>query len=168
MNIRIENEYDLDDVYKVNIKAFESSAEARLVNKLRTNLDNYISIVAELDQKIVGHIFFSPVELNGYSPSIKLMGLAPMAVIPEYQNKGIGSKLVEEGLKYCEKEEVDAVFVLGHPDYYIKFGFVPSVNYGIKSEYNVPDDVFMVLELHKGILKNKSGTIKYNKEFNYL
>ena len=96
---------------------------------------------------------------------MKLMGLAPMAVLPEFQNQGIGSKLVKEGLRHCSRENNDAVFVLGHPDFYTKFGFLPSVKYGIKSDYDVPDETFMAIELKSGILDGKQGTIKYNIAF---
>ena len=88
-----------------------------------------------------------------------------MAVLPKYQRTGIGSKLVKTGIQRCMSEGYEAVVVLGHPDYYPKFGFVPSVRYGIKSEYQVPDEAFMILELKKDVLKGKQGTIKYQKVF---
>lgn len=93
------------------------------------------------------------------------MGLAPLAVLSQYQNKGIGSKLVKAGLECCQSLGYDAVVVLGHPNYYPKFGFVPSVKYSIKSEYDVPDEVFMLVELTLGSVKNNKGTIKYNDAF---
>ena len=89
-----------------------------------------------------------------------------MAVLSTYQNKGIGSKLVKAGLEQCRSQGYIAVVVLGHPNYYPKFGFVPSVKYGIKSEYEVPDEVFMILELIPGSLKNHEGVIKYHEAFN--
>ena len=81
------------------------------------------------------------------------------------QNKGIGSLLVKAGIQQCISEGYDVIVVLGHPNYYPKFGFVPSVNYGIKSEYEVPEDVFMVLELKENALKGKQGTVKYHEAF---
>lgn len=89
-----------------------------------------------------------------------------MAVLSQYRNKGIGSKLVIAGLERCRSLGYDAVVVLGHPDYYPTFGFEPSVRYGIKSEYDVPDDVFMIMELVPGSLKNHNGVIKYHEFFN--
>ena len=137
-----------------------------MVNALRNNGCTYISLVAELESKVVGHILFTPVELSGDKDKLKIIGLAPMAVLNKYQNKGIGSKLVEAGLDKCKSLGYDAVVVLGHPNYYPKFGFVPSIKYGIKSEYDVPDEVFMILELVPDALKNHEGIIKFHEAFN--
>ena len=166
MNIREEVASDIDKIWKVNSEAFETEAEANLVNALRNSGCTYLSLVAETENKIVGHILFTPVELSGNDNNLKIMGLAPMAVLSKYQNKGIGSKLVQAGLERCRSLGYDAVVVLGHPNYYPKFGFVPSVKYGIKSEYEVPDEVFMILELIPGSLKNHGGIIKYHETFN--
>lgn len=107
----------------------------------------FISLVAETETNIVGRIFFTEVELTGSENKLKIMGPAPMAVLSQFQNKGIGSGLVKAGLARCQSLDYDAVVVLGHPDYYPKFGFVPSVRFGIKSEHEVPDEVFMILGL---------------------
>ena len=93
------------------------------------------------------------------------MGLAPMAVSSEYQKKGVGSQLVKAGLEHCSTSGVDAVVVLGHPDYYPKFGFVPSVKFGIKPELDVPEEVFMIQEIKKGCLDGRIGTIKFHEAF---
>lgn len=166
MNIREEQPADVDEIRKVNSEAFETDAEANLVNALRSSGCAYISLVAETDGNIVGHILFTPVELTENKNNLKIMGLAPMAVLSKFQNKGIGSKLVNSGLEYCKSQGYDAVVVLGHPAYYPRFGFIPSVEYGIKSEYDVPDDVFMILELVPEALKGHKGIIKYHEEFN--
>jgi len=122
---------------------------------------------ATVDGKLVGHILFSPVTLDSKS-ALQLMGLAPMAVLPSQQRQGIGSALVEAGLAQCHLAKCGAVAVLGHPDYYPKFGFKPSTNFAIKSEYDVPAQVFMIVELEKGYLKDCSGTIAYHEEFKNL
>ena len=166
MNIREEVSSDIDEIWKVNSEEFETKAEANLVNSLRNIGCPYLSLVAETDNEVVGHILFTPVELSGNKNKLKIMGLAPMAVLSKYQNKGIGSRLVRSGLEHCKSLGFDAVVVLGHPDYYPKFGFVPTVKYGIGSEYEVPDEVFMILELIPGSLKNHEGIIKYNDTFN--
>lgn len=163
MNIREELPSDISKIWEVNSEAFETEAEANLVNALRSSGCTYISLVAETEDKVVGHIFFTPVELSGDEDKLKLMGLAPMAILSQYQNKGIGSKLVNAGLEQCRSLGYDAVVVLGHPNYYPKFGFVQSVKYGIKSEYEVPDEVFMILELTPDALKNHRGIIKYHE-----
>jgi putative acetyltransferase len=166
MIIREEKPYDIEPIWEVNTDAFETDAEARLVNALRVSDCKFISLVAETDNKVIGHILFTPVELKGSDNNLNLMGLGPMAVLSRHQNSGIGSQLVEAGLARCRSQGYDAVVVLGHPHYYPRFGFVPSVQYGIKSEYDVPDDVFMVLELAPGSLKNHRGIIKYHELFN--
>lgn len=165
MNIREELPSDISKIWEVNSEAFETDAEANLVNALRSSGCTYISLVAETEDKVVGHIFFTPVELSGDENKLKIMGLAPMAILSPYQNKGIGSKLVNAGLEHCRSLGYDAVVVLGHPNYYPKFGFVPSVEYAIKSEYEVPGEAFMILELTPDALKNHRGIIKYHEAF---
>ena len=165
MNIRKEKDSDKEIIWKVNAEAFETEAEANLVNALRDSGIPFISLVAEEDEEIVGHILFTPVELIGDDSGLKLMGLAPMAVLPKFQKKGIGSQLVKTGKEKCSTQGYDAIIVLGHPEYYPKFDFIPSVKYGIKSEYNVPDETFMLLELKEGLLKDKNGVIKYHSAF---
>jgi len=166
MNIRKERSSDVEKIWKVNSEAFETEVEAKLVNSLRKSGCPCISLVAEIENSIVGHILFTPVELTGNKNKLKIMGLAPMAVLDQYQNKGIGSELVMAGLKCCQSLGCDAVVVLGYANYYSRFGFVPSVKYNIKSEYDVPDDVFMMLELVPGVLTNYKGVIKYHDAFN--
>ena len=168
MNIRKEKDSDKTIIWKVNAEAFETEAEANLVNALRDSGIPFISLVAEEDEVIVGHILFTPVKLMGDDSGLKLVGLAPMAVLSKHQKKGIGSQLVKTGIVRCSAQGYDAVVVLGHPDYYPRFGFVSSVKYQIKSEYDVPDEVFMVLELKQGSLEHKTGVIKYQDAFGNL
>jgi len=170
MNIRLEQPSDIEQIWSVNADAFTTDVEANLVNTLRDSGCPLVSLVAEEGGQIVGHILFTPVELSrdGADSDIqelKLMGLAPMAVVSDYQKKGVGSQLVKAGLEHCNTLGVDAVVVLGHPDYYPRFGFVPSVEYGIKAGLDVPEDVFMVQELVKGCLDGKRGTIKFHEAF---
>ncbi len=162
--IRNEAPEDYEEVRRVNQLAFGQDGEARLVDALREAAP-HISLVAVVDGQIVGHIFFSPVEVEGVSSSFEAMGLAPMAVVPEYQNKGIGSELVCHGLKACTGLGHEIVFVLGHPRYYPRFGFSTASAKGLRSEYDVPDEVFMVVELRPGALRGRTGTVKYRPEF---
>ena len=166
MSIRAEKKTDIKNIWQINAKAFEGEEEANLVNALRNSGTPYISLVYEKNNNLSGHIFFTPVELVGDTTNLRLIGLAPMAVNPKMQNKGIGSSLIKAGIKQCLNEGYDAIVVLGHPNYYPKFGFIPSVKYGIKSEYDVPENVFMILELRENALKEKTGTIKYHAAFN--
>ena len=165
MLIRTEEPKDRAAVHAVNVSAFETPAEADLVDALRKEAYPIVSLVAEQDGAIVGHIMFSPVTLSGHA-DLKIMGLAPMAVAPEQQNKGIGSALVRAGLERCKELGFGATVVLGHTWFYPRFGFVPSVRYGIGCEYEVPQDVFMVMELQPGYLREATGIIKFHAAFN--
>ncbi|MGH9162743.1 MAG: GNAT family N-acetyltransferase [Vicinamibacteraceae bacterium] len=164
MNIRAEREEDRAAVHVVNRAAFETATEANLVDVLRAQAQPVVSLVAELDGSIVGHILFSPVTLSG-RPELRIMGLAPMAVVPEQQRKGIGSALVRAGLEECKRIRAGAVVVLGHAEYYPRFGFLPAARFGIRCEYDVPEDVFMALEIEPDFLQGVSGTISYHAAF---
>lgn len=155
---------DREAVFAVNAAAFETSSEAALVEALRARAQPTVSLVAELDGRIVGHILFSPVIAEACD-SVRIMGLGPMAVVPEQQGKAIGAALVRAGLDACRKLGVGAVVVLGHPQYYPRFGFEPASRFGIRCEYDVPDDAFMVLELEAGSLLGVSGQVRYHEAF---
>ena len=91
-----------------------------------------------------------------------------MAVLPGWQNQGIGSMLVQKGLEACRRQKFEAVVVLGHPRFYPRFGFIPSVEFGIRSEYDVSPEVFMILELKPGVLSGSPGTVKYHEVFDRI
>ena len=165
INIRFEQPNDIEQIKNVHLIAFETETEANIVDALRNAGVDLISLVAEMNGKIIGHILFSPVK---FDKDTKIMGLAPMAVLPNWQRKGVGSKLINEGMKACKQAGYEAVVVLGHPDYYPRFGFEPSVNFKINSEYDIPPEVFMVKELKKGALKDTFGIVKYHQIFNEL
>ena len=162
--IRAEEAHDRAAIHAVNAAAFGTSAEANLVEALREQAAPLISLVALEGDAVVGHILFSPVTHPG-RPDLRIMGLAPMAVAPAHQRQGIGSALVRAGLEECRRLGFDAVVVLGHPDYYPRFGFRPSTRFGIRSEYDVPEDVFMVLELVPGALRDAPGIVRYHAAF---
>jgi len=167
MRIRVEKVNDFAAVYAVNVSAFETPAEAKLIYSLREHAEPIISLVAEENENVVGHIMFSPVSLTGY-PNVKMMGLGPMAVSPQHQRKGIGSELVRTGLEHCQQHGFAAVVVLGHPDYYPRFGFLSASGFGIDSEYEVSDEVFMAIELQEKVLRGKAGRVKYHPAFGNL
>ena len=164
MRIRPEEPFDIAAVRSVNEAAFGSSLEADIVEKARTASGPLVSLVAEDNGEICGHILFTPVTLRG-NHSVQLMGLGPMAVVPARQNQGIGSQLVREGLAQCKQLGCSAVVVLGHPNYYPRFGFAPASRYGITSEYVVPDEVFMLYEVQPGSLQGVSGRVTYSDAF---
>ena len=166
--IRAETAEDRALVRRVNELAFGRPNEANLVDALREKARPYISLVAIVDDEVVGHIFFSQVSIESIESgdhSFGAMGLAPMSVLPAYQRRGIGSQLVREGLKESHRLGYDIVVVLGHPNYYPRFGFVPASLKGLRSEYDVPDEVFMVSELTEGALNGHRGLVKYHSEF---
>ncbi len=165
--IRPETEADHDAVRRLHTAAFPTPAEATLVDNLRLQASPLVSLVAEQAGQLVGHILFSPVTLTRQD-DLALMGLAPMAVVPEQQNTGIGSALVEAGLEACRDKGICAVVVLGHPSYYPRFGFAPASGYDIDSDYDVPDEIFMALELETGALANRAGRIHYHPVFESL
>ncbi|MBD1887239.1 GNAT family N-acetyltransferase [Microcoleus vaginatus] len=165
MYIRTEKPEDLEGVRQVNIAAFGRENEANLVDRLR-GIASTFSLVALPSDRIVGHICFSPVVVEGKcSSNLSILGLAPVAVLPEYQRQGIGTLLIQHGLEECRRSGFQAVVVLGHPDFYSRFGFIPASRKSLKSEYDVPDEAFMVLELESGTLQDCSGTVKYRSEF---
>src|SRR5262249_18482181 len=139
MIVRPERSEDIPAIRIVIEQAFGRPAEADLVDALRQNGKAAISLVAEDDGRIVGHVCFSPVAIQSKGTGLNGVGLAPLAVIPERQNQRIGSMLVEHGLRRCREEGHPYMVVLGHPDYYPRFGFVPASRFGIKSEYDVAD-----------------------------
>jgi putative acetyltransferase len=162
--IRPERPQDIPGIRDVNLKAFDTPLEANLVDGLRVQADPIVSLVAIDGDVVVGHILFAPVTLQS-DPNVRIMGLAPMAVSPDRQRHGIGSALVREGLDMCERLGAVAVVVLGHRDYYPRFGFVPASKFGLRSEYDVPDDAFMALEVTPGALRNATGTVRYHALF---
>ena len=170
MEVRLEQPEDIEAIHRVNALAFGREDEADLVDRLR-DVVPIISLVAvdSNQEQILGHILFSPVAIAGQCPDdLHIAGLAPIAVLPDYQRQGIGAQLMQDGLKECDRQGFKAVVVLGHPAYYPKFGFIPAKEKGLKCEYEVPDEAFMVLELQSDALAGCVGTIKYCAEFAIL
>ena len=164
MLIRPESSQDRIAVFALNAQSFETDSEARLVDALRDEAPGTISLVADSDGEIVGHIFFSPVALENH-PTAPVLGLAPMAVSGQRRNEGIGSSLVEIGLQACRESGAGAVVVLGHPGYYPRFGFRKASDFNISCEYDVPDEVFMAIELEPTFFSGKQGVVKYHPLF---
>lgn len=166
VEIRKEQRGDEEQIRLVNTRAFGQPAEADLVDTLRKTCPEGVSFVAECEDKVVGHILFTPAVIEAEEKEIWGMGLAPMSVLPEFQRQGIGSKLVQAGLDEMRKIRQPFVIVLGHPEYYPRFGFIRASRYGIVSQYdNVPDETFMILVLDEAALKGVSGVGKYRPEF---
>jgi len=168
LTIRAETPEDYLAVRRVNELAFIRSAEADLVDALRKTVAPYISLVATVDGQLVGHIFFSPVTVISECNRFRALGLAPMAVLPNYQNQGIGSRLVRKGLTECRTIGHNIVVVLGHPEYYPRFGFEVAREKGLRCEYEVPDEAFMVAQLENRALAGRHGLVKYAPAFSNL
>ena len=167
MIIRQEKPEDVIDISALNELAFGQPQEAKIIDKLRNNCGNLLSLVAIENGKIVGHILFSPAEIEGPRGVIKGMGLAPMAVLPEMQRQGIGTQLVKKGIEELRRFQCPFIIVLGHPEYYPRFGFERALLYGVKSQWEgIPDDVFMILWLDTSKAGQVSGLAKYREEFN--
>jgi putative acetyltransferase len=164
MLIRLEQPRDVPDIHQVNRQAFGTAIEADLVDALRRQVEPFLSLVATEDSAVVGHILFTPVTAAS-DPGARIMGLAPMAVLPAWQRQGVGAALVRTGLDQCRRLSFDAAVVLGHAGYYPRFGFKPASRFGLTSEYDVPDDVFMAMELTPGALQGRAGVIRYHAAF---
>lgn len=162
MRIRPEQPADQPAIRTVNCAAFPTDAEARLVDRLRANGHAPISLVAEIDGQIVGHILFSPVTVAGLPAGG--LGLAPLAVVPNHQRRGIGGQLVRAGLAACRDLGCSFVVLLGHPDYYPRFGVRRASELGLSNEYGA-DEAFQVIELHPGGVPAGGGLVQYGPEF---
>lgn len=164
--IRKEEKKDYKDIFEVNKLAFGQEEESSLVEKIR-NSQNFIpdlSLIAEVDYKIIGHILFSKIKISGRS-IFESLALATMAVIPKFQGRGIGTKLMKEGIKKAKELGFNSIIVLGHKKYYTRFGFMKASNWKIKCPFEVPDEAFMAIELKKNALEGKAGIVLYPDEF---
>lgn len=150
----------------MNESAFGQPAEAALVDSLRN--PSFISLVAIEEGQVVGHILFTPVSVEDQDSRWTAMALAPMAVDPTHQNAGVGSRLVLAGLEECRRTGNLVVFVLGHEHYYPRFGFVPAQEKGIRCEFEVPPQFFMVTELEPDALQGRRGLVRYAPEFSRI
>lgn len=167
VTIRAEQSDDYAAVAEVNRLAFGQDNEAQLVAELRKaeDFDPSLSLVAECDGGVVGHILFSAIRIETQRGEVGALALAPMAVLPDYQGQGIGSALVREGLEACRRAGQRIVVVLGHAEYYPRFGFTPASEYDVKAPFSVPDEAFMLLGLDSGALDGISGVVRYPAAF---
>lgn len=164
-SIRPEQPEDHQDIHHVNRQAFGRDEEADLVDAVRRAGAAILSLVAVSDGRVVGHILFSPVCIESPEATHPAVGLGPVAVLPDFQRQGIGSLLIRAGLDACREAGHGIVVVLGHSDYYPRFGFRPASHYGIRWEHDVPDEAFMVVELRDDALAGVGGIARYHPAF---
>jgi putative acetyltransferase len=166
ITIRPERPGDASRVRRVHELAFGQPAEANLVERLRQVCTDSLSLVAE-DDAVVGHILFTSVVVESAGRRVVGMGLAPMAVLPDRQRQGIGSQIVRRGLDILPQRGCPFVVVVGHPDYYPRFGFEPASAHGLASQWaEGPDAAFMVFLLNVPVMAEVSGVATYREEFN--
>ena len=166
ITIRKERPGDEAQIYEVNFQAFKRKQEAEVVDTLRKFCPEGVSLVAEEDGKLMGHILFTSTIIESEGKNVIGTGLAPMAVLPDYQRRGIGSALVRAGLEEMRKRGEPFVIVVGHPGFYPKFGFERASKYGIRCEYDqVPDEAFMIVVYDEEKIKGINGVAKERPEF---
>ncbi len=163
VEIRLERPDDLEAIREVNRLAFGGEEEARLVDELRAEGYARLSLVAEEDGNVVGHILFSDLPIITQAGTLPALALAPIAVLPGRQRQGIGSELVREGLRACAEAGHRIEVVLGHPDYYPRFGFSARLAEKLKAPFLGP--AFMALELVPGALTDVMGEVCYPPPF---
>jgi putative acetyltransferase len=161
LTVRAEAPVDVDAIAQVNRAAFGQPDEADLIARLRADGDVVASLVAAVDGEVVGHVLFSRLAIETEHGAVAAAALAPMAVLPAQQRRGVGTALVRGGLKACEKSGIEAVVVLGHEDYYPRFGFSPDMAGGLEAPFSGP--AFMALELKPGVLRGHRGRVTYAK-----
>lgn len=168
IRIRPETPADFAAVREVYELVFGRPGEVALVEALRTMVRPLVSLVADADGRVIGHVLFSPVTVEGPQGVWTAMGLAPIAVRPERQGAGLGPALVQVGLKACAALGEHVVVVLSRPRHFLGSRFVPAATKGLRSEYPVPDEAFLVAELAPGALQGRTGLVKYHPEFAHV
>jgi putative acetyltransferase len=165
--IRPERAEDHPAVWRVHADAFGQEEEARLVEALRRSavFIPELSLVALEGAQVVGHVLLTRIVVRGEAGAHPALALAPVAVLGTHQRRGVGTSLIERGLDDARRLGHEIVIVLGHPEYYPRFGFAPAAPRGVRAPFAVRDEAFMVLELRKGALEGVSGEVEYPPEF---
>jgi len=170
ITLRNELKKDYPEITKVNDICFGRKAESKLIKELRkaSEFKAELSVVALYDNQLVGHILFTPMKIQSEDNSFDTLTLAPMSVLPDFQNKSVGKLLVIYGLQAAKDLGFKSVVVLGHQSYYPKFGFEPASKWEISSPFPAPDEAFMAIELEQNSLANVKGRVVFPTAFNDL
>ena len=174
MNIRQSTESELIEILQIHEQAFgkdEGPVVARLVNDLLQDETAIpiLSLVAVENDRLLGHILFTKAVIKNTENILSAQLLTPLAILPDEQKKGIGENLIKEGLRILKESGTDLVFVLGHPSYYPRCGFIPAGEQGFEAPYPIPKEnapAWMVHELKDNVLKNNSGKVQCSKALN--
>lgn len=166
--VRSETPADHERVDAIQRAAFGRAAEAELVQALRAQVSPQVSLVAEASGAVVGHVFLSPVTIDGPHPTPPVGGLAPVGVAPAHQGRGVGTALVRAGLREATQVGWQAVFLLGDPAYYARFGFRLAAPDGLRYENELFDAAFQVVELVPGALADQRGWVRYPEAFDHV
>jgi putative acetyltransferase len=165
VSVKLETPADLQAIRWVNTAAFGRPAEANLVDVLRRHGQIIMSVVAAIEQEVVGHVLLTEVTLMPTVPGLRMLGLGPIAVLPKFQGQGVGSALMQEAIGLAAAHGWQAIVALGNSEFYARFGFVPAREVGLGCEFRVPAKSFAVLELRPGILEGLRGVVRYQPEF---
>lgn len=165
IEIREERSDDVVAVREVNRRAFGQDQESNIVDALRTNGAALLSLVAIVNGQVAGHILYSPLTV---AENVHGVALGPMAVVPEYQRRGIGTKLIEAGNRKIKDAGRPFIVVVGRAQYYPRFGSRPASEYGIKWEWDISGRSFHVLVLNEAKMQGASGLAKYRHEFSTI
>jgi putative acetyltransferase len=168
LKTRAEIPADGPAIRTIHLLAFNTCQEADLVEKLRSHSAIRLSVVAEEDGAIVGHVMYSPVVLGEGAASIQGLGLGPISVLPHLQKHGIGTRLVADSLGALKTNGCPFVVVLGAPSFYARFGFKPARDFGVRCKWDAKDDAFMLLPLHADGVTLNAGLARYHAEFDSL
>ncbi len=164
--VRAETPEDVKAIDVVNLSAFQGEAEAQLVDSVRQSPDfvRDLSLVAEINGRIVGHALLSKIKLNRDSKVENVLALGPMSVVPSQSHRGIGSALIDAAVSRARGMRYTAIVVAGHPDYYLRFGFKPAADFKLSANLNLPSDCVTAMELEPGAL-GQGGEAQFPENF---